>query len=436
MNNLSLTKIAIVVISAVFLFVSPASADSTTSNQSLFMDLLSKNSISDDELNSVGGLWFDEKGTAHLQIKSEKINSLSSNFKVFLQQVAELNVVIEEVKYSTDDLSKIMKDFDTKKEKFNLPERIMISRDDPTNGIKITSDKEISKKTKDVLADEYGENFFVFEIKNIGDFEDVSRIDVNLFDDHSGYILPIYHVLVTGTAQGISERHFGTHSPITRGDAAVMIANNLSLDLSKAEDQGFKDLNKRHAASVNLLTARGIVDGKTKVSFAPHDFITRAEMSKMITNAYNLEKGTSTNFTDVNKNWVPYVEALKNAEITLGRTNTKFDPDSNTTRGEFATFIQRKHWHLLSKDGKLGSPTAIYADFETALQSEGLSKDIGYLRNYEHNEKGDLIVTLVRDPDGDFIEKTKKLESIIDELIQEHGKERVIPIYVSRFTDA
>src|SRR5690606_10178794 len=85
-------------------------------------------------------------------------------------------------------------------------------------------------------------------------------------------------------AQGISDTEFGTTKSIKRGDAAVMIAGALDLDVKNAPNAGFKDLNSRVKGAVNALYAAKIIDGKTKTQFKPDDNITRQEMAKVIAN--------------------------------------------------------------------------------------------------------------------------------------------------------
>lgn len=153
----------------VFLFIPPVSAnvDSSAEKSRAFMNVLNENFISDDEINSVGGLWFDEDGTPHLQIKKNRQATLSVGLQNLLSNYSGSSVVIEEVNYSTDELSDIIQSLSENRESFGLPENYMISRDDPTNGIKIVSSKSLKQETKEKIEDAYGSGLFVYENKNL-----------------------------------------------------------------------------------------------------------------------------------------------------------------------------------------------------------------------------------------------------------------------------
>lgn len=163
----------------------------------------------------------------------------------------------------------------------------------------------------------------------------------NFTDVSSNYKEAVDYLVANGITEGKTSTTFGTVDNITRGDAAVFIARALKLDTTNAKDQGFTDLNSRVAGAVNAIVDAGIANGKTKTSFDPAANITRQEMAKMLATAYKLEAKETAGFTDVNSNWIGYVSALKEAGITLGKTETTFAPTENLTRGEFALFMYR-----------------------------------------------------------------------------------------------
>lgn len=163
----------------------------------------------------------------------------------------------------------------------------------------------------------------------------------NFTDVSKSYKDAVNYLVENGIAKGTTETTFGTSNNITRGDAAVMIANALKLDTAKAPDAGFKDVNARVAGAVNAIVEAKIASGKSDTKFDPDAKITRQEMAKMLANAYKLTAKENANFKDVNNNWIGYVSALKEAGITLGKTETTFAPTENLTRGEFALFVFR-----------------------------------------------------------------------------------------------
>lgn len=174
-----------------------------------------------------------------------------------------------------------------------------------------------------------------------------SAVAPTAFADHfTDVSLPyadaVNYLVDNNIAQGVTATEYGTGLSIKRGDAAVMIANALGLDMTNAPDAGFTDLNSRIDDAVNALVAAGVVSGKTPFTFAPNDNITRQEMAKIIANAYDLQAGDTVNeFVDVNSNWDGFVDALLANGITFGKTATTFASTADVTRGEFALFIYR-----------------------------------------------------------------------------------------------
>ncbi|MDN4605949.1 S-layer homology domain-containing protein [Sporosarcina highlanderae] len=180
-------------------------------------------------------------------------------------------------------------------------------------------------------------------------------------DVSSAYADAVNYLVAEGITQGTSATTFGTTQNITRGDAAVFIARALKLDVDNAKDQGFKDLNSRVKNAVNAIVEAKIAGGKSETSFAPDANITRQEMAKMLANAYGLTAKENANFTDVNSNWIGYVSALKEAGITLGKTDTTFAPTANLTRGEFALFMYRAEGTPVVGEVALSSAKAVNA---------------------------------------------------------------------------
>lgn len=169
-----------------------------------------------------------------------------------------------------------------------------------------------------------------------------SAAETKSFTDVSGnYKAAVDYLVAQGITDGKTATTFGTTDNITRGDAAVFIARALKLDVDNAKDQGFTDLNSRVKNAVNAVVEAKIAGGKSETKFDPGANITRQEMAKMLANAYKLTAKENANFTDVNSNWIGYVSALKEAGITLGKTETTFAPTANLTRGEFALFMYR-----------------------------------------------------------------------------------------------
>ncbi|CAM3131355.1 S-layer-like y domain-containing protein [Filibacter tadaridae] len=195
-------------------------------------------------------------------------------------------------------------------------------------------------------------------------------------DVNKNYTEAVDYLVDNGIAEGISETSFGTDASIKRGDAAVMIAKALDLDVENAPESAFTDLNSRVAGAVNALYVDKIINGKSETTFAPDDKITRAEMAKVIANAYKLDgTGTTNEFDDVNANFDDYVDALVKNEITKGKTAVSFGAIAEVTRGEFALFIHRSETLEVVED--IDNPEAdatLLADLKSASDDIKLAK--------------------------------------------------------------
>ncbi len=96
---------------------------------------------------------------------------------------------------------------------------------------------------------------------------------------------------------------------------------------------------------IEVIAAKGAIQGKAAGVFAPKDNITRAEFAKILVTALNLDNAdaTSDKFSDVKStDWfAPYVAAAVEKGIINGRSATTFDPTATITRAEMSTMIAR-----------------------------------------------------------------------------------------------
>jgi hypothetical protein len=148
--------------------------------------------------------------------------------------------------------------------------------------------------------------------------------------------------VVSKGVNGLTATTYGTSDNIKRVDAAVMIAKVLDLDIEAAPASGFTDVPARAAKYVNALKAAGITNGKTTTSFDANSEITRGELAIWIQKGFELEgNGAELAFTDVADRYTEAVSALVSNEITNGTTPTKFGTTANAKRGDYAIFLYR-----------------------------------------------------------------------------------------------
>lgn len=105
----------------------------------------------------------------------------------------------------------------------------------------------------------------------------------------------------------------------------------------------FKDI-ANHWAKDSIIKSKGYGISNKSENFLPDKAITRAEFAVAISRGFDLSAGSKDiNFSDVKlEDW--FAEDIKKAasnEIILGKGENKFDPNSNITREEAMTMIQR-----------------------------------------------------------------------------------------------
>ncbi|HBB03175.1 MAG: hypothetical protein US89_C0008G0013 [Candidatus Peregrinibacteria bacterium GW2011_GWF2_38_29] len=103
----------------------------------------------------------------------------------------------------------------------------------------------------------------------------------------------------------------------------------------------FKDVPSSHWASdyIKVLAERGVLTGRAEAQFDPDDFVTRAELTKIVTTSFysDIPGETDTPFIDVkfNKWYAPYIKFAYEKGIVKGASDNRlFRPDDFVTRAE------------------------------------------------------------------------------------------------------
>ena len=164
----------------------------------------------------------------------------------------------------------------------------------------------------------------------------------------STHLEAILNLTAQGIIKGYPDGTFKPYQPITRGDAAVMIARvHGLLNRQNIPSSAFKDLhtvNPTTQEAIAKLSALGIISGYSNESYKPLETVTRGQMAKMIVKAFNLQiiDGNHT-FPDVYSQAVlaSYVATIANAGITIGKADGTFGYGDQQNRGDFAAMITR-----------------------------------------------------------------------------------------------
>lgn len=150
----------------------------------------------------------------------------------------------------------------------------------------------------------------------------------------------IWHINKEGKAEAVPSGRYdsGTGSVIF----TVTHFSQYAVVYSKIN---FTDLKKNPDAeeAVQVLAARGILEGTAHNLFSPEKSITRGEFAMWTINAFGLTAGYSDSFSDIGKN-DKYYDALgiaKALELVKGTGNNRFSPEKPITRQEMLTIAAK-----------------------------------------------------------------------------------------------
>lgn len=220
-----------------------------------------------------------------------------------------------------------------------------------------------------------------------------SAAEYQFTDVNSNYEEAVSFLYELELINGKTATSFGTDLNLTRGDAAVILANVLDLDVDNAPSAGFKDLNSRVKGAVNALTEVGVVSGVTKDEFRPDLPLSRGAMAKFLNLGFGLEDyAETTPFIDAVGVFTPHIEALYGTGITNGKTPTLFGTHDNIKRGEFANLLYNTILFSIylpfAESATFTSPTTLEIHLEEAAPKEVTAADLAelfYIEAYFNN---------------------------------------------------
>lgn len=155
----------------------------------------------------------------------------------------------------------------------------------------------------------------------------------------------IYQFVDQGVIQGYEDGTFGINDNITRGQAAVMLARLLDVDLPNSDEvtKYFDDVKAtaNSASAIVAINNAGIMEGANG-KFRPYNKLTREQMASIIVRALDLEQGDNNvdiylgNVSEVHRN---SVQTIANLKITDQLDN--YNPAGNITRVQFVAMLSR-----------------------------------------------------------------------------------------------
>lgn len=166
-------------------------------------------------------------------------------------------------------------------------------------------------------------------------------------EDHYAYLL------------GYEDGTVRPNGSISRAEVATVLFRLLKDDVrmqNLTKDNAYSDVPDTawYAAAVSTLSKMGGISGYPDGTFRPNAPITRAEFAAMIARFDETAKSADTPFTDISGHWAENAigKAYGNGWVE-GSSKTVFCPESNLTRAETATLLNRVLHRLPEKESDL-----------------------------------------------------------------------------------
>lgn len=166
-------------------------------------------------------------------------------------------------------------------------------------------------------------------------------------EDHYAYLL------------GYEDGTVRPNGSISRAEVATVLFRLLKDDVrmqNLTKDNAYSDVPDTawYAAAVSTLSKMGVISGYPDGTFRPNEPITRAEFAAMIARFDETAKSADTPFTDISGHWAENAigKAYGNGWVA-GSSKTVFCPESNLTRAETATLLNRVLHRLPEKESDL-----------------------------------------------------------------------------------
>ena len=175
-------------------------------------------------------------------------------------------------------------------------------------------------------------------------------------EDHYAYLL------------GYEDGTVRPNGSISRAEVATVLFRLLKDDVrmqNLTKDNAYSDVSDTawYAAAVSTLSKMGVISGYPDGTFRPNAPITRAEFAAMIAHFDETAKSADTPFTDISGHWAENAigKAYGNGWVE-GSSKTVFCPESNLTRAETATLLNRVLHRLPEKESDLLANQIVWPD--------------------------------------------------------------------------
>lgn len=282
-----------------------------------------------------------EEGT-HLKVVSyfndDKSTKIADEELIVEKNIQAESIIDNSGKDNLDsekDKEEIKKDTESEKQrerKYNkstLRDYISMAKDLNTKN----AEKEDSARLKAAVAN--------------GDYIKVkSKVTTDDYEEAINKIIKASSMIRNPFMNGYDETSFGAEDPMTRAQAATVIARIINKKDPKGEFSSFKDVdqNKWYSEAVAFMEKEDLLKGYEDGSFKPNKNITRAEFTSIIAKIIEDEgKYSPKEFIDVKRGfWAEdSINLITSLKLMNGRENNKFAPNDPIKRVEVATVLNK-----------------------------------------------------------------------------------------------
>jgi len=148
-----------------------------------------------------------------------------------------------------------------------------------------------------------------------------------------------------GMVNGYADGTFRPESPITRAEFVKVVLNSAGIEILSSLNSDFNDVDSEAWYNDYITTARGlgIISGYRDGTFRPDEPILRQEATKAILRAFDIAtiRVIEPSFDDVTEEWLDYIETGVSYDLWHGRSERVFEPRDYITRAEVNKIVDR-----------------------------------------------------------------------------------------------
>lgn len=193
--------------------------------------------------------------------------------------------------------------------------------------------------------------------------------------------------------EGYPDDTFKPERNVTREEVAMILYRVYHLSDAAMSDMNYSDVSKDDwsASAIAAVTKTGFMIGYPDGTFLPTQSITREEMAGVVARLKPLQGIATDAFSDISGSWArDAINSVSQAGILKGHADGAFHPNSNTTRAEAITIMNR----LLNRGPLTGVNTPAWSDVSPNYWAYGDIEEASTDHHYVIQDKTERLSVL------------------------------------------